>query len=310
MNAKVGNRPKGEFAVTINRREVLLGGAAAAAAGLGGAVSIRKAQADEPKPKAVLKLASQLNVIPGGSLEERLDKMAKWQLDGVELRADIVDNEKMYADALKKAGVKVSAICYGSIGGALVSEDPEKRKPAFEEFKRVITSAGELGSTGVVYVPAFNGQTKLRNQEIRQVLVDTLPALGEHAVQCGTRIVMEPLNRREAYFLRQLADAASICRDCNTPGVCMMGDFYHMYIEETSDLGAFISGGDYVHHVHLASRARVLPGQDERSFIDGFRGLKMIGYQDYCSFECGVRGNRDVEIPKSLEFLKEQWSQA
>ena len=32
-----------------------------------------------------------------------------------------------------------------------------------------------------------------------------------------------------------------------------MGDFYHMFIEETSDLGAFISGGSRVHHVHLAS---------------------------------------------------------
>ena len=78
-----------------------------------------------------------------------------------------------------------------------------------------------------------------------------------------------------------------------------MGDFYHMFIEETSDLGAFISGGAYLHHVHLASRIRVLPGQDDRQFVDGFRGLKLIGYQDFCSFECGCRGDREVEIPKS-----------
>jgi hypothetical protein len=94
------------------------------------------------------------------------------------------------------------------------------------------------------------------------------------------------------------------------PGICMMGDFYHMYIEETSDLGAFISAGKYLHHVHLASRRRVLPGQDERQFVDGFRGLKWIGYQDYCSFECGVRGNPMVEIPKSMAFLRDQWEKA
>jgi sugar phosphate isomerase/epimerase len=94
------------------------------------------------------------------------------------------------------------------------------------------------------------------------------------------------------------------------PGICMMGDFYHMYIEETSDLGAFISAGKYLHHVHLASRRRVLPGQDERQFVDGFRGLKWIGYQDYCSFECGVQGNPMVEIPKSTAFLRDQWEKA
>ena len=102
---------------------------------------------------------------------------------------------------------------------------------------RFATAAGEVrNSTAVIYVPAFNGQTKLANQEIRKILLDTPPAIGEHAVQAGTRVVMEPLNRSEAFFLRLLADAASICRDCKSAGVCVMGDFYHMSIEETSDL--------------------------------------------------------------------------
>ena len=174
----------------------------------------------------------------------------------------------------------------------------------------MLDAAGALHSTGVIFVPAFNKETKLTNQEIRSILVDTLPAIGEHAVQAGTRVVMEPLNRKEAFFLRLVADAAAIARDCQSPGICVMGDFYHMNIEETSDLGAFISGGSKVHHVHLASRIRVLPGQDERSFVEGFRGLKWIGYHDFCSLECGVRGDRAVEIPKSLQFLRQQWAQA
>jgi sugar phosphate isomerase/epimerase len=107
-----------------------------------------------------------------------------------------------------------------------------------------------------------------------------------------------------------LADGASICRDVDHPAICMMGDFYHMYIEETSDMGAFLSAGKHLHHVHLASRRRVLPGQDERSFVNGFRGLKGIGYSDYCSLECGCDGDRMTEIPKCVEFLKKQWAEA
>jgi sugar phosphate isomerase/epimerase len=137
-----------------------------------------------------------------------------------------------------------------------------------------------------------------------------MPGLGEYAVKVGSRVLFEPLNRNEAFFLRQLADAAAICRDCNSPGIQMMGDFFHMGIEETSDLGAFISAGQYVHHVHLASRARNLPGQDDRSFLDGFKGLKYIGFQDFCSLECGVQGDRKVEIPKAVAVLRDQWEKA
>jgi sugar phosphate isomerase/epimerase len=294
--------------MTINRRDFLAAGAVAA----GAALVPNGASAEEPKPKpeAVLKLSSQLSVIPGKELPEKLATMQKWSFDGVELSGDIVGNEKKYEDAVRNTNLKMSAVCWGSCKGDLVSDVVEKRAGAVEAFKRVLTSAGALGSTGVIYVPAFNKETKLDNQEIRKILLDTLPEIGEHAVQAGTRVVMEPLNRKEAFFLRLVADGAAIARDCKSAGICVMGDFYHMFIEETSDLGAFISAGPALHHVHLASRIRVLPGQDERSFVDGFRGLKWIGYHDFCSFECGVRGDRMVEIPKSMAFLREQWAQA
>ena len=294
--------------MSVTRRGFIATGAVAA----GAALLPSNALAEEPRPKpdAVLKLSSQVWLTPGKELPKKLAKMEEWGFDGVELGGDIVGNEKKYEDAIGNTKLKLSAICYGSCKGDLVSDVAEKRAPAMEAIKRVLTSAGALHSTGVIYVPAFNGQTKLGNQEIRKILVDILPILGEHAAKAGTRLLMEPLNRKEAFFLRQVADAASIARDCHSPGIGVMGDFYHVFIEETSDMGAFISGGSYVHHVHLASRIRVLPGQDERQFVDGFRGLKSIGYRDYCSFECGVKGNRDVEIPKSMAFLRDQWAKA
>jgi sugar phosphate isomerase/epimerase len=295
----------------VTRRGFLVNSAVAAA---GAAILSNTAAAEQPKakPQAKLKLSCQVWIVPGKNLQEKLANMEKWGFDGVELGGDVVGNEKMFEDAIKNTKLKVSAICgaAGCADGCLVSDVVDKRAPALDAIKRALTSAGALGSTGVIYVPAFNDQTKLGNREIRKILLDFLPAIGEHAVKAGTRLVMEPLNRNEAFFLRQVADAASIARDCKSPGIGVMGDFYHMFIEETSDLGAFISGGSYVHHVHLASRTRVLPGQDERQFVDGFRGLKSIGYHDYCSFECSVRGNALEEIPKSMAFLRDQWAKA
>jgi len=302
--------------MSIARREFLTAGAvvAASAAVLPSMAFLPAATlADESKakPAAALKLSCQVWIIPGRDLQEKLALMEKWGFDAVELPGDIVGNEKKYIDAVKKTRLKVSAICGGSPNGQLVSEDAGKRVKAVEVLKRLVTSAGAVGSIGPILVPAFNGETKLGNQEIRKILLDTLPAIGEHALKAGARVVMEPLNRKEAFFLRLVADAAAIARDCHSDGIGVMGDFYHMFYEETSDLGAFISGGSRVHHVHLASGVdRILPGQDERQFVEGFRGLKYIGYQDYCSFECGVRGDPLIEIPKSMAFLREQWAKA
>jgi len=55
-----------------------------------------------------------------------------------------------------------------------------------------------------------------------------------------------------------------------------------------------VSGGKYVHNVHMASRkTRSMPTEDEGdNYVEGFRGLKAIGYQDFVSFECGCKGDR------------------
>jgi len=230
--------------MSFNRRGFLLGaGSAALGAMVAPRVTAQAAPCCPVKPEAALKLSSQLGPIPGKTVEEKLALMEQWGFDAIELPGDLVAKQKIYADALKSSKLKTSAICFGAMNGALVSEDESRRGKAMDELKQVLTVAGQFKSTGVIYVPAFNGMTKLGNQEIRKILLDKLPEIGEHAVKAGTRLLLEPLNRKEAFFLRQLADAAAICRDCNSPGVCLMGDFYHMAIEETSPLGAFISAG-------------------------------------------------------------------
>ena len=83
--------------------------------------------------------------------------------------------------------------------------------------------------------------------------------------------------------------------------------------EETSDMGAFISGGEYLQHVHVASRKRrSMPGEDgdADNYINGFKGLKMIGYNNYVRLECGCQGDRNVVVPAAVKLLREQWEQA
>jgi sugar phosphate isomerase/epimerase len=294
----------------MNRRELL---AASAAAGVTAAVpqQAHAAGGQGAVARAEFRVSSQEGIIPARDMAERLGKMEKWGFDGLEIGGGgFPGRVEELKKALASSKIKISAICAGTPGGPLVNEDPETRKKAVAAIKDLVTCAAELGSTGVIIVPAFNGQTKLGHVEARKALMEHLAEIGEHGAKVGGRILLEPLNRNEAWFLRQLADAGAMCREANSAGVGMMGDFYHMGIEEPSDMGAFISAGKHLHHVHLASRKRVMPGQDERDFTDGFRGLKAIGYRDFCSFECGCEGDREVEIPKAVKFLRAQWKAA
>ena len=179
-----------------------------------------------------------------------------------------------------------------------------------EAIKEVMTSAGDLHSTGVIFVPAFNGQTKLGNQEIRKILVDTLPEIGEHAVkrhpaaaraaQSQGGLLPPPSGRRRLHR-----------RDVQQPGRRRDGRLLpHVLRRDERPRGVHLRRSVCPSRPPGLAAIRVLPGQDDRQFVDGFRGLKWIGYQDYCSFECGVNGDPEEEIPKSMAFLRDQWAKA
>lgn len=264
---------------------------------------------------AELKISFQEGIAPGKNLREKFDFMEKHGVVGFEPGGGGLSGRvKEFKDELKGRNIQVSAICAGFKGFPL-STDEEVRKQFHTTMSEIIVAAGELGSTGVIFVPAFNGQVPAmpHTMETRDFLCEQLDKLGTLAANNGTTIIFEPLNRREAFYLRQVGDAASMCRDINNPGVTCMGDFWHMTWEEPSDRGAFISAGDYLQHVHMASRKRrSMPGEDGAAdnYVDGFRGLKQIGYNNYVSFECGCQGDREVVVPAALELLRKQWKEA
>lgn len=271
--------------------------------------------ADANRAKAELKLSFQEGIAPGESLNEKLDLMEKLGVVGFEPGGGGLANRVgELKQALNGRNIQVSAICAG-FKGFILSEKPEVRKECMDTMKEIIAAAGELGSVGVIIVPAFNGQVPAlpHTMETRDFLCEQFTEMGNFAAQHGTTVIFEPLNRKECFYLRQVADAASICRDIHNPGVRCMGDFWHMTWEETSDMAAFLSAGPYLQHVHVASRKRrSMPGEDGAAdtYVDGFRGLKMLGYNKYVSFECGCQGDRNTLLPAAVNLLREQWEQA
>ena len=268
-------------------------------------------------PKAAdveLKLSFQERIAPGENLNEKFDYMENLGIVGFEPNGrNLTERINEIQQALRGRNIKVSAICAG-FKGFILAEDPAVKAEFDSSMREIIAAAGELGSTGVIMVPAFNAQkpVKPHTLETREYLCEQMHELGEFALKHNTTVILEPLNRKEAHYLRQEADAAAICRDADSAGVMCMGDFWHMQ-EETSDYAAFIAAGQYLQHVHVASRGnRKMPGEDGEldNYIDGMRALKEMKYDKYVSFECGTNGDRNVTVPAAVELLRSQWKLA
>lgn len=253
---------------------------------------------------------------PAGAMSEKLDWMEKHGVVGLEPWGGGLENRvEEFQKALESRNIKISAICAG-FAGAPCSHDPAERKKAKDSMTVILQAAGALGSTGLIYVPAFNGQSRMSYVGLRYELIEFLNEMAPVAEKANCPLLLEPLTRGETWYIRQLADAAKICGEVNHPFVQMMGDFYHMGNEEPCDYAAFMACRKHLRHVHLASRpSRRHPGYDkDDNFRPGFQALKEIGYQQYCSYECGIEGKtyeeKEQNLIDSLNYLRQQWDEA
>ena len=293
----------------------MLGAAAVATTGTSLFTSCSAPAKEQPKLQVPeLRLSFQEGIAPGESLNEKLDFMEKLGIVGFEPGGR---NLAARVDEIKKAlsgrNIKVSAICAG-FDGFILAEDPAVKAQFDSTMRDIIAAAGEIGSTGVIMVPAFNGQKPClpHTLETREYLCEQMHELGEYALKHNTTVILEPLNRRECHYLRLVSDAAAICRDSKSAGVKCMGDFWHMQ-EDPCDYAAFMSAKDYLQHVHVASRGRrIMPGEDGEvdNYVQGFRALKELNYPYYVSFECGTKGDRTQTVTKAVELLRAQWELA
>ena len=308
----------------LNRRRFLkssMMGAALATVGnsaLAGSATLgrdehqRLVQSESGSKVHELKISFQERIPPGETLREKFDYMEQHGVVGFEPSGKgLLQRVPQLKEELKGRNIQVSAVCAG-FDGFILSTDAAIRKQFHDTMTEIIIAAGQLGSTGVIFVPAFTRQVPVmpHTMETRDFLCEEIDKLGNIAHENGTTVIFEPLNRKEAFYMRQVADAASICRDINNPGVRCMGDFWHMTWEETSDSGAFFSAGEYLQHVHIASRERrSMPGEDGAAdnYVDGFRALKQMGYDKYVSFECGCQGDRSLVVPAALELMRKQY---
>ena len=319
----------------MNRREFLAGGAIA---GLASALSATcetckpccngTPKLTPPEKPAQLNLCLQWGGIPvADDINAKLDYLAQNGFQAVETPSGLGwlrEKGLKVAEGAKKRGLMLTTACGPS---RFDYADKAKNDAEVAKFMPVLEVLGEMKSVGLIICPA-RGRPEVGLKELRADFVEnTGKRLAQKAAACGTSIVLEPLRRGETPFLRQVADGAKMAQEIGA-GCTVMGDFWHMRWEEPSFFAAFVAAGKLLSHVHIASLGnRKVPGTDGEldNYVDGFKGLKFIGYRGAVSMECGfpskgkdARGkpiplNNDEKsalIKNMVKLLRRQWEEA
>jgi len=316
----------------MNRREFL---AAGAVAGIGAVAKAADCcggacwpKLKPPAQPAQLNLCLQWWSIPAADdVNAKLDYLEQNGYAAVELPSRLEwlrDKGRKVAESLKNRKLFLTTACGPS---RFDYADPAKCEAEVEKFMPVLEVLGEIKSTGLIICPA-RSKPEVGLKELRESFVGNYgKRLAQKAAACGTSIVLEPLQRRETPFLRQVSDGARMAQEIG-PGCTVMGDFWHMSKEEASYFGAFVTAGSLLAHVHIASLgSRKVPGTEGEldNYVDGFKGLKFIGYRGAVSMECGwpskgkdAKGKpimpnneeKHVLLVKMCELLRRQWEEA
>jgi sugar phosphate isomerase/epimerase len=264
-----------------------------------------------------MKLACQEQLLPGGSLQAKFDFALRAGFDGIELRGRGDGQFPARLPELRAAartGVVMPTVC-PETDHFIGDFDADRRRDAVAQLRAQLSVIAELGGEGVL-TPASWGMFSLHlppftpprsPAEDRNVLLEALTVLGEHADQEGVWLAVEPLNRYEDYMVNRLDEAVSLGEEVQrlvgVDSVRVCADLFHMNIEEDDLAKAILGAGRRIAHVHVDDSNRLQPGAGHLDFAGVFEALRTISYDGWLTLECRLRGDPATALPATARFL-------
>ena len=170
-----------------------------------------------------------------------------------------------------------------------ISPDKKVRKAGVEFAKKLVDLSNEAGAVvfgGAIYCGWGYRTGKMRTQDEWKWGVESTRQVAEYAKETSDLIIgIEPLNRFESHFINIAADAVQFIKDIGLPNVKVHLDTFHMVREEDNIPQAVRNTGEYLGYVHACENQRGIPGRGLVPWVDFFKALKHIGYDDCVTIE-------------------------
>jgi len=211
------------------------------------------------------------------------------QYDGVRIR-------ELAADA----GIAVSSV--SSMYTAerdLCHPDARERRKGVDYVCAVADFAAAAGAATIIVAPSAVMKTAplAPHADEWKWAIESIREGGEYAASVGVDVSLEPWNRYETYFLNRLDQAIELWRETGLENGGVMGDTFHMNIEEASIADALRAAKGLLNHVHLADSNRAVAGRGHTDFKPILQALLDIDYDGYLSFEVMAPSGDPMGIP-------------
>lgn len=259
-------------------------------------------------------IACQEQLLPGTDLIQKYALAVALGYDGIELRGrgDLAFARRLpELRRARAAGVVMPAVCV-EMDHFIGDFDPVRSADAVRNLRSQLSVIAELGGVGAM-TPAAWGMFSRRLPPFepprppagdRQVLLDALGALGEHARAEGVTLFLEPLNRYEDHMVNRLDEAVVLCAALGLPSVRVVADTFHMNIEEDDVHRALRAAAPYLGHVQVSDSNRYQPGAGHLDWRALVRTLLEIGYGGWLALECRLRGDPVRALQQAATVLR------
>jgi sugar phosphate isomerase/epimerase len=224
-------------------------------------------------------------------LEKSCEAAAELGFDGVELflpDANAVESPRLRA-VLDATGLELAAVGTGA-GWVirrlnLCDSDERGRVEAREFIRALIDFAGPFAVP--VIIGSMQGPPKLdaSDPKARDWLREALDDLARHAQLYDVPILLEPLNRYETKLVNTLGAGVELIESLSVDNVRLLGDFFHMNIEEVDMSASLRAAGARLGHVHFVDSNREAAGHGHLQFEPLRDALTDIGYDGFLSAE-------------------------
>ena len=226
----------------------------------------------------------------GETAAQSFARVARFGYDAIELVGEPANYDVAEVNALAaKHKLKISSLCSIFFGPErdLVAAEAENREKAKAYVRGLVDFAAAIDCPLVIIRPAPFGKTSPTSDKASEWnwAVQGIQESADYGATKGIRFCIEAWNRYETYFGNTVAEVLKLCEAVGRANVGVMGDSFHMALEEKNIAEAYKKAGKKLFHVHFADSNRAAPGAGHTDFEPIMRALKDMAYDGYISFE-------------------------
>ncbi len=191
----------------------------------------------------------------------------------------------------------------------LTTPDRPTRERSWQHFVRMIELCADLGSGSVMVFgsgkqrSAVNGMTP---SDAASILADGLARIAPEAANRGVTVLLEPLAPHLCNVVTTLAEAITIAKEIDSPGLKSMLDTHNTAGEKLPGPQLVRKYLPWIRHVHLNEMDGRHPGAGTYDFRSLLSELKATRYKGWLSVEVfDFRPDGETVARRSARFIRD-----